>query len=148
MNKNTGYKQMLRDRISKMQAVNLALKFNGAKDRWINHVYDNFIAIFAYDNNFKWHKERDAATKAILGINGKYNQFDFHKTIAWDNLDQDEKEYWEIIEGWVTWFSKNIAYIENEMHLGYDNAEILSKHKDLLTRNDGLNIISYIRENI
>ena len=41
MNNTTGYKGMLRDRCP--QVVNYALKWQKAKERWINHTYDKFI---------------------------------------------------------------------------------------------------------
>ena len=41
--KKLGYKEMLRDRCPKM--VNYALKWRKAKEKWIDHVYSNFIGI-------------------------------------------------------------------------------------------------------
>lgn len=105
MRKITGYKGMLRDRCPKV--VNYALKWQKAKERWIEHAYVNFIKLYV-DN-----KERNHATRIVLGIAKFYRNFDFHKSIEWDNLLPEDKLYWERVEGWVNWFMKNYAYIEN-----------------------------------
>ena len=59
MKKNTGYREMLRDRCPKV--VNYALKWCKAKERWLNYVYDNQIW------PLKSKKERLNQTKLILG---------------------------------------------------------------------------------
>ena len=57
---NTGYKAMLRDRVPLV--VNLALLWNNSKTAWVDHVYKNFISIYASK------LERDNATRIVLGI--------------------------------------------------------------------------------
>lgn len=94
---NTSYKEMLRDRVPLF--VDLALKWCKAKEIWINHVYNNFINIYV-EKDQRYH-----ATRIVLGISSKYRNFDFNKTIAWDNLTDEEKESWESVETWVSWFS-------------------------------------------
>ena len=104
--KKLGYREMLRDRCPKV--VNYALKWQKAKEKWIDHVYSNFIKIYAEKD------QRNNATRLALGINeGKQNYFEFDKTICWDNLTQKEKSFWMRVHGWVKWFCKNYAYIEN-----------------------------------
>lgn len=105
MKKNTSYKEMLRNRVP--DVVNLALKYKKAKTNWIEHVYDHFIGIYVMKD------ERYEATRILLGLSSKYRSFDFHKTIDWDSLDDEWKEYWEKIEEWVEWFKNNHRQIED-----------------------------------
>ena len=120
MKKNTGYREMLRDRCPKL--VNYALKWCKAKEKWLDHVYNNWIWI--YSSN----EERYGAAKAILGIHGKKMQFNFVDTILWDNMSSEEKDYWTKVCGWVSWFQKEYQFIENEysisMKNGYDIVDI------------------------
>lgn len=102
MTKNTGYRQVLRDRCPKV--VNFALKWCKAKEKWLDYVYDNFIWIYSSK------KERYAATKTIVGDKRNFN---FHNTIDWNALMPDEKAYWEYVDSWVKFFTKEYAYIES-----------------------------------
>ena len=53
-------------------------------------------------------------TRVLLGLKkGKPRFFDFHKTIDWENLTDEEQFYWNWVDNWVKWFSVNYAYIEN-----------------------------------
>ena len=97
---------MLRNRTPLL--VDAALKYCKAKECWINHVYDNFINVYTDK------EQRYEATRIALGISGKYRNFDFHKTIAWDNLDKEETENWESVEEWVIWFQEHAMDIKNE----------------------------------
>lgn len=103
--KSTGYKEMLRDRCP--QVVNYALKWQKAKERWINHAYNQFIKI--YCNN----EERKHTTRIILGIAKFYRNFEFDKSIDWENLTPEEETYWKRVSSWVRWFTERYAYIEN-----------------------------------
>lgn len=119
--KNTnGYKGMLRDRCPKV--VNYALKWQKAKERWINHTYDNFIK-FYIDKN-----ERKYTTRIILGIAKHYRNFDFDKSIDWDNLTDEETQYWKRVSSWVKWFTENYTYMQNtyntSRHTGEDEFSI------------------------
>lgn len=105
MKKNTGYREMLRDRCPKL--VDYALKWCKSKETWLDHVYKNFIWIYV-DN-----EARLKATKITLGINTKHNKFKFEDTIAWDNLTKKETEAWKRVAGWVSWFQKTYSYVEN-----------------------------------
>lgn len=105
MRKTTGYKAMLRDRCPKV--VDYALKWQKAKEKWVDHAYVNFIKFYC-DNN-----ERKHATRIILGIAKFYRNFEFDKSIDWDNLMPEEKEYWARVSSWVEWFRKKYAYMEN-----------------------------------
>ena len=107
--KKPRYREMLRDRCPKV--VNYALKWHKAKDKWIDHVYKNFIGIYVDKD------QRNNATRVCLGISGKYYDFDFYKTICWDNLTPKEKTYWMRIYGWVKWFQKQYAPIENAYNI-------------------------------
>lgn len=102
----TGYKEMLRDRCPIV--VDWALKWCKAKTRWIDHCYEKFIGIY------KANTERYEATRICLGISGKYRDFDFHKTVDWDNLTEDETKYWNYVESWVKWFRETMLFIEEE----------------------------------
>lgn len=111
MGKTTGYKGMLRDRCP--QVVDYALKWQKAKERWIDHAYVNFIKFYC-DNN-----ERKHVTRIILGIAKFYRNFNFDKSIDWDNLSPEETAYWKRVSSWVDWFSKKYAYIENAYQLSH-----------------------------
>lgn len=105
MSKSTGYKTMLRNRCPKV--VNYALKWQKAKERWIDHAYTNFIKIYCDT------EERKHSTRIILGIAKYYRNFEFDKSIDWENLLPEEKAYWERVSSWVKWFSTEYAYMEN-----------------------------------
>lgn len=108
--KKPGYREMLRDRCPKV--VNYALKWQKAKEVWIEHVYRRSIGIYVHKDN------RNNATRIILGIgNGKTYNFDFDKTIDWDNLTDEEKVYWERVSSWVKWFMKYYQCIENTYNI-------------------------------
>jgi hypothetical protein len=97
---------MLRDRIPRM--VNLALLSCKCKEKWLDHVYHNWIWIYK-DNN-----ERLKATRDILGIDKKGKvHFNFEDTIMWDNLTIEEKKFWKTVISRVSWFRKWYQYVEN-----------------------------------
>lgn len=104
--KRTGYREMLRDRCP--MVVSHALKWCKAKESWLNHVYKNWIWMYA-DN-----EERLKATKTILGYDNPNKQFIFEDTIAWDDLSEEEQVRWKNICGWVSWFQQKYSYIEND----------------------------------
>ena len=118
--RHSGYKGMLRDRCPTV--VNYALKWQKAKERWVDHAYVNFVRFYV-DNNEKNH-----ATRIILGIAKFFRNFDFDKSIDWDNLTNEETIYWKRVSSWVRWFTKNYAYIENlysiSKQAGKDEMEI------------------------
>lgn len=105
MRNNSGYKGMLRDRCP--EVVNYALKWQKAKERWIDHAYVSFIKFYV-DNKEKYH-----TTRIILGIAKFYRNFEFDKSIDWENLTTEETLYWKRVSSWVRWFMQNYAYIEN-----------------------------------
>lgn len=117
MGKTNGYKGMLRDRCPTV--VDYALKWQQAKERWINHAYSKFINIYVDK------EERKKATRLVLCLKytrvkqGKHTYvkeeqcFEFDKSIDWDNLTPDEVKYWKRVSSWVKWFTKKYAYIEN-----------------------------------
>ena len=135
-----GYKEMLRDRTSKMQAVDLALKYCGAKTRWIDHVYRYFIGIYTSK------KERNQATRIALGISNKNRFFDFGKTISWDNLDGDEHEYWSTVGEWVEWFQKNLLSVEQDIRFGATVEQIGYKYASSL--DDPIAFAKYLVTNL
>lgn len=132
MKKNSGYKGMLRDRCPK--AVDRALKWQKAKERWINHAYNRFIGIYS-DN-----EERKKATRIVLCLKytrvgqgrNKYvkeeQNFNFDKTIDWENLTKEETIYWERIASWVRWFRKIYPSVktsyENSRKIGRTDFEL------------------------
>lgn len=122
----TGYKEMLRDRITKMQAVDLALKYCKAKTKWIDYVYNRYIKIFVSKEH------RNQTVRIILGISGKYRNFDFHTTIDWDNLEFEQRteeiKYWKRVEEWVKWFSDSLAYIEDDLKHGSTDSDIMTQY--------------------
>ena len=100
-----GYKGMLRDRCPKV--VDYALKWQKAKERWIDHAYANFIKFYVANS------ERNHATRIVLGIAKYYKNCDFDKSIEWNNLTREETEYWKRVSSWVRWFTKQYGYVEN-----------------------------------
>lgn len=111
--KNTSYKAMLTNRCPKL--VDIALKWCKAKTRWVDYVYDTYINIYTDKES------RYEATRIVLGISKKDRQFDFNKTIEWNNLDKEETNYWNNVKGWVEWFTKNHMSIEQDYQ--FDGAE-------------------------
>lgn len=103
--KNSGYKGMLRDRCPAI--VNYALKWQKAKERWVDHAYNNFIKFYV-NNNDKNH-----AARITLGIAKYYRNFEFEKSIEWQNLSREETVYWKRVASWVRWFMKTYGYMEN-----------------------------------
>lgn len=112
-----GFKGMLRDQMPLM--VNLALKRCKAKEKWINHTYNNFIKIFV---------DLDLRREATLIVLGKKKKtvFNFDKTIMWENLSEEDNYYWSCISDWVKWFMKYYAYINNDYDI-YASKGILSE---------------------
>lgn len=106
---NTSYREMLRDRCPLM--VNFALKWCKAKQRWIDHVYENSIQFY------KSKKDKNEACRIILGISKRHRGFDFHYSITWDNLIDEEVEYWKSVEKWVNWFQTQFQAIEQDINL-------------------------------
>ena len=112
--KQTGYKGMLRDRCPKV--VDYALKWCKAKGRWIEHTYSRFIKIYANKDN------RNNATRIVLGIGEeKHREFDFDRSIDWDNITQEERDYWSRVSSWVTWFRTYYAYVEQTYRSSQDH---------------------------
>ena len=101
MNYTTGYKGMLRDRCPTV--VNYALKWQKAKERWINHTYRSFIRIFVSK------QERSRVTHLIIR-----NIDNFKESIDWDNLLPEEDTYWKRVLSWIDWFKDNYSEIKTE----------------------------------
>lgn len=113
-----GYKGMLRDRIPKV--VDYALKWQKAKERWIDHSYKFFIKIIGEELNVDdkiirtASENKRAVISILLGMKkGKPKHFNFDYTIDWENLTKEETVYWTRVSSWVRWFVKRYAYIEN-----------------------------------
>lgn len=104
-----GYRAMLRDRLPFV--VEQALKYLNVKTKWIEHVYDNFIKIY------KDKHDRYEATRIALGLSKKYREFDFKKTIAWENLSKEEQDKWTAVQKWVEWFMRYYQYIKNDYNV-------------------------------
>jgi hypothetical protein len=126
----TGYREMLRDRCPKI--VNYALKWQKAKEKWVDHTYSYFVRIIGdeIDGTKIIHKateNKKAVVRIILGIvKGKPKNFKFDNTLDWDNLTDEEKAYWKRVSTWVKWFCTNYAYIEN----AYDISKSTGKDDD------------------
>ena len=104
---NTGYRQMLRDRLPRY--VSDALKWCKAKEAWLDHVYKNFIWLY------KDNKERLAQTRLVLGYKENLpREFKFEDTIDWQNLDDAETKHWKEVQQWVSWFTTTVPCIEDD----------------------------------
>ena len=110
---------MLRDRLPKL--VDFGLKWVKAKEVWLDHVYKNFIWVYASK------KERLAESRRVLGYkeDGQPREFKFADTIDWGNLIKDDSielkdatpehvKYWENVVNSVSWFQKTVPLIEDE----------------------------------
>ena len=100
---------MLRDRTPKI--VIFALKWCKVTEAWLDHVYNNWIWLY------KSNEERLGVTKKLLGLDKKPRHFVFKDTIFWDDFTTEQKESWEAVVEWVSWFQKNYAYIENAYNI-------------------------------
>lgn len=119
---NTGYRNMLRDRLPKM--VNLALLWCKSKEKWLDHVYHNWIWLY------KDNEERLNATRTILGIDKKGKaHFNFEDTILWDNLTIEEKIHWKKVTAWVSWFRRWYQYVENTYTISLNAGHSISEIK-------------------
>lgn len=133
--KRTDYRQMIKDRIP--HTVNLALIWCKAKTNYVEHVYSQSIRFL--------RKDKLALRKQMYELFGKpgyYNQYEFDKTIMWDNLNEADTQYWEEVSKWVKFFETNsipIQTIHKELTiLKYSEQDIKerlckTKFKDLPT---------------
>ena len=131
--KKLGYREMLRDRCPKV--IDYALKWQKAKEKWIDHAYTYFVRLYGDELN---KDDKIVRTKSqnkrhciniLLGIKkGKVKEFDFKKSIDWDNLSDEDTTYWKRVTSWVNWFSTTYAYIENaykiSKQIGKDDDDI------------------------
>lgn len=120
----TGYKAMLRDRVP--YVVNLALKWCNSKEKWVQHVYDSQIKMYASNS------AKDYMTRDILGLNKNSGPFDFHRSIDWENISNENTKHWQHVEGWVTWFSHNYAYMKNTYEISIASGKDVDSIKDEL----------------
>lgn len=115
--KTSGYRGMLRDRVPKV--VDYALKWRKAKERWVEYAYSNLVKIVGeeFDEGKVLRtasESKKIIVRAILGIRkGKSKDFIFDRTINWEDISPEETEYWKSVSSWVNWFMSNYAYIEN-----------------------------------
>lgn len=116
--KKSSYREMLRDRCPKI--IDYALKWQKAKEKWIDHVYGNFIWLWGDELNEDGTLYRSSSQNkrktinSLLGLKkGKPTEFNFVRTIDWDNITEEETQYWKRVVSWVDWFRTNYAYIEN-----------------------------------
>ena len=116
--KKLGYREMLRDRCPKV--IDYALKWQKAKEKWIDHAYNYFVKLLGDEININGAVVRNSkdnkrhVINILLGIKkGKSKEFDFSKSIDWDNLSDEDTAYWKRVASWVNWFRTNYAYIEN-----------------------------------
>lgn len=164
--KNTGYKQMLRDRMPRV--INLALKYCKAKERWIDNVYDFVIKKYPIE-------KRSTIVKIVLGIKQQYTRQEIHDyfryvalipttkeqmysipknelfmrfrdTIDWRHLDPHMYLYWTTVVEWVEWFRTVYVAIQDtyEHSLSFGNDEITTRTilKDKYGIND--NLVEYL----
>jgi len=157
--KRTGYRAMLRDRMPLM--MNLALLYCKAKEDWIEHCYNNFIRVVPQSERSATVKEMlglikkpgckkmftqdDYIMLAMYGYKRKEIQspdksklyYTFKETIYWDELSDDDKEFWEGVCSIVNWFSNTYTYIENDYRISRSvgkneqqiKEEIISRYK-------------------
>ena len=93
-------------------------------------------------------EDRYDATRIVLGISSKYRNFEFEKTIDWENITESETEYWKTISEWVKWFQSRHIYIETDITEGLSNEKISQKYKELSSMEDSELLVEYIRRNL
>jgi len=123
-----GYKAMLRDRMPLM--LNLALKWCKAKERWINYVYDNVVKRYPQNKRSvvvkqilgikqRWKRQeiydqlryaelKPVTMEQVNNIPKSELYMKFADTINWTKLSEEDPDmysYWQVIAGWVNWFS-------------------------------------------
>ena len=120
--KKSSYREMLRDRCP--DVIDYALKWQKAKEKWIDHAYNYFVKLYGdeidKDNKIKRSAKDNKrhVINLLLGIKkGKAREFDFSKSIDWDNLTEEDTAYWKRVASWVNWFRTNYAYIENTYNI-------------------------------
>ena len=140
-----GYRQMLCDRMP--QTLDIALRWCKAKNKWVDHVYDNIIQKHP-------QCERSKAVKQVLGLLDYYDSYEiimyfrtigkkqckdipkddlklsFNETINWQALaskDIDELNNWQAIVSWVTWFKYWYQYIENTAKISMTKGKVYSE---------------------
>lgn len=101
----TGYREMLRDRIP--EYVDIALLWCNTKGRYIDLIYQNQIKIYVDK------QERYRATLSILNVYPIKKEFDFDKSIDWENLSVEDSNTLKYTSRWVTWFKYSIVYIKD-----------------------------------
>lgn len=115
-----GFRGMLSDRLTFV--VDTALKMCRAKGRWVEHVWKTQINIYVK------HEDKRQAVFKILGK--KYNLFDFRRSIDFDNIEPDEREYWEYVASWVEWLQKNNLFLyevyQSSLEKGLTDGQIIS----------------------
>lgn len=120
--------------------LDLALKWRKGKESWLNHVYNNHIKVLSkeqrnarvkqclglrkrYDTNDMYAYlpcygiSRRKITNFIQEVKPedlkKLLTMDFHDTIKWELLSDEETNYWKTTESWVRWFSSEYQFLEN-----------------------------------
>lgn len=135
----TGFKQMLRDRIP--EYTNLALKWCKVKGKWIDYVYDNEIWFLADKEQRKYQ------TKAILGLVHAKHHFDFNTTIEWDDLDKEEIELWTNVKTWVEWFKENLEHLKSNIN-SIDKQTFMKTYMSEMDEYWQEKMYSFLRKNI
>lgn len=125
----SGYKEMLRNNIP--FALHITLLWCNCKTKFINHVYDNFIHVFAD------HQERHRVTKYI--IHELDRDEDINKCINWDDLNNSETEAWNNVRNWHKWFNwalnqETKEYLINGLKTGQIDINLTSEWKDKLIK--------------
>lgn len=147
-----GYKSMLRDRMPLM--MSLALTYCKAKSRWIDYAYDKHIKRCPKNEKsiqvkrilglkkkelYEHVDEYFFLSMAIYGYKDKKKlpdlqksrlYYTFAESIIWNELNNDDREYWKIITGWVNWFAVMYQYIENDYQISLKTGRSLDKIKD------------------
>lgn len=125
-----GYKAMLRDKVP--STWKKALIYCKALNKWIDLVYEQHLRnipqkersnivkelcarkkrkmVTVFDPTWPWVNSSNIKEIKAKPVNWLAT---FHDTIKWEDLEEEELEYWITIEGWVRWFTSRWMYILN-----------------------------------
>ena len=104
---------MINDRIP--STWEMALRYCGSKQRWIDYVYNTYVNKY---NNDVMHTKKDKDRLKSENIRKICNaKKPFKDTIQLEQMitynRNDEYEYWNSIVKWVEWFQKYLLKIKN-----------------------------------
>lgn len=107
-----GYRKMISDRLP--ETWDMALRYLKCRQRWIDLIYKKNLA--PLNTNCMCSKKENEKMKAEI-VKDLY-KMSFWRATNIDGLlafDGDLYTYWTAVNSWITWFSKNMQYIDSNV---------------------------------